>query len=157
MHHETVCADPLAVIIHWDNSRIQRLDLRWSEDVSPSPKLSNHGAALQQAMERYVRGESMEWPGLPFAMERLSPFSAKALQKLRTVRPGTVVTYGELAAMAGSPNGARAAGRAMATNPWPLVYPCHRVVGAGGKMTGFSGADGIPMKEYLLRLEGAIE
>ncbi len=157
MHYEIVCAAPLAMEIRWKDGQIEDLHLLWSKDVSPSEELSSHGKALQQAMERYVRGESVQWPDLPLAMDRLSSFSAKALKQLKKVQPGTVVTYGELAAMAGSPNGARAAGRAMATNPWPLVYPCHRVVGAGGKMTGFSGADGIPMKEYLLRLEGAIE
>jgi methylated-DNA-[protein]-cysteine S-methyltransferase len=64
------------------------------------------------------------------------------------------VTYGELAARAARPRAARAVGMVMNRNPLPIVLPCHRVVGANGKLVGYGG--GLDRKEQLLRLEGAI-
>ena len=65
---------------------------------------------------------------------------------------GKVLTYGEVAAKAGSPRGSRAAGNALGANRIPIVVPCHRVVRSGGKIGGYTG--GIERKEYLLDLEG---
>lgn len=66
------------------------------------------------------------------------------------IKPGSQWTYQQLATQAGYPKAARAVGRAMATNPIPLVIPCHRVVGARGALTGYSGGDGIATKRWLL-------
>jgi methylated-DNA-[protein]-cysteine S-methyltransferase len=63
-----------------------------------------------------------------------------------------VLTYGEVAARAGSPRGSRAAGNALGANRIPIVVPCHRVVRSGGKLGGYAG--GVERKEYLLELEG---
>ncbi len=95
------------------------------------------GRAMREALARYVAGEDVRWPKLPLDFSRLTPFHQEALDALHRVAHGTTTTYGELAAMAGSPGAARAAGRAMATNPFPLVLPCHRVVGKNGALTGF--------------------
>lgn len=73
---------------------------------------------------------------------------------LLTIGYGQLMTYGEVAAAVGSPGGARAVGMACRTNPIPLIIPCHRVVGANGKLTGFSGG-GLDVKQRLLNLEGA--
>lgn len=156
MHSEIICAAPLALEIVWDRDKVKFLHLHWSKDVTESKELSPKAAELQNALEAYMQRKPVLWPDLPFDMDRLSDFSARALKALRTVPAGRFVTYGELAKMAGSPKGARAAGRAMATNPWPLVYPCHRVLGANRKLTGFSGSGGVEMKKYLLELEGAL-
>lgn len=72
------------------------------------------------------------------------------------IKPGSQWTYQQLATHAGFPKAARAVGRAMATNPIPLVIPCHRVVGAKGALTGYSGGDGIPTKRWLLDHEQRI-
>jgi methylated-DNA-[protein]-cysteine S-methyltransferase len=85
----------------------------------------------------------------------MSEFKSRVLMTLSSeVSHGQTVSYGKLAAMCGKPEAARAVGRIMASNPWPLLVPCHRVVGADGKLTGFSGC-GLPMKKFLLQLEGA--
>ena len=68
---------------------------------------------------------------------------------------GETITYAELAARAGSPGSARAAGAATGRNPLAIVVPCHRIVGADGALTGYAG--GLPRKESLLALEGALE
>lgn len=73
------------------------------------------------------------------------------------IKPGSKWTYQQLATHAGYPKAARAAGRAMATNPIPLVIPCHRVVGAGSALTGYSAGDGIPTKMWLLDHEQRLD
>ena len=68
---------------------------------------------------------------------------------------GEVSTYREMAAAAGSPRGARAAGNALGGNPIPIVVPCHRVLHSGGGIGGYGG--GLDRKGFLLRLEGALD
>jgi methylated-DNA-[protein]-cysteine S-methyltransferase len=83
---------------------------------------------------------------------RGSPFHRSVWRRLRRIPYGRTVTYGELAARLGIPGGSRAVGRASAANPVPIVVPCHRLVGVGGRLVGFGG--GIELKERLLELEG---
>jgi methylated-DNA-[protein]-cysteine S-methyltransferase len=109
-------------------------------------------AEAQRQFEEYFRGERRDFD-LPLELPGIPPFSSAVLRQLVRVPYGATVTYGELAAAVGSPGAARAVGRAMATNPLPLVIPCHRVVGRGGKMTGYSGGEGIATKEWLLEHE----
>jgi O-6-methylguanine DNA methyltransferase len=66
---------------------------------------------------------------------------------------GTTATYGDIAQLVGKPRASRAVGGAVGANPLPIVIPCHRVIGAGGSLTGFGS--GLAVKEALLRLEGA--
>jgi methylated-DNA-[protein]-cysteine S-methyltransferase len=83
-----------------------------------------------------------------------SGFRLKVLTELERVRYGHVTTYRELAERAGNPRASRAVGSAMATNPIPIVVPCHRVLRTGGHLGGYGG--GLPAKEWLLRLEGVL-
>jgi len=75
------------------------------------------------------------------------------LQQLQQVPYASTVSYGELAVLAGSPHAARAVGRVMAGNPWPLIVPCHRVVASNGSLGGYSGGEGVPTKQWLLDFE----
>lgn len=85
----------------------------------------------------------------------LTDFQRAALLEATKIPYGEVRTYGQLARQMGRSIGAaRAVGRAMASNPWPIVVPCHRVVGARGELTGYGGAGGIETKAWLLNLEG---
>ena len=81
-------------------------------------------------------------------------FPRRVLDELAHVPYGELTTYGELARRAEHPRAARAVGTIMNRNPIPIVLPCHRVVGASGSLTGYGG--GLPRKETLLRLEGAM-
>jgi methylated-DNA-[protein]-cysteine S-methyltransferase len=83
-----------------------------------------------------------------------APFARHVLDELARVPFGHTTTYGALAAKVGAPRAARAVGTVMNRNPIPIVLPCHRVVGANGSLTGYGG--GLPVKEHLLRLEGAL-
>ena len=85
---------------------------------------------------------------------RVAPFHERVLAELRRVPYGQLTTYGTLAAKVDAPRAARAVGTVMNRNPLPIVLPCHRVVGANGSLTGYGG--GLPRKEQLLRLEGAL-
>ena len=86
----------------------------------------------------------------------LRPFQRTVLEAVCAVPYGETSTYAEIAARIGRPNAYRAVGRANATNPMPLVIPCHRLIGADGKLHGYGGGDGLPTKEWLLQLEGAL-
>ena len=79
-------------------------------------------------------------------------FQKQVLCKTMEIPYGQVKTYGEIAKILGKPKAARAVGRALRSNPIPIVIPCHRVVGAGGKLTGY--VHGTETKAFLLRLEG---
>ena len=81
-------------------------------------------------------------------------FSQKVWSALLTIPYGTTRTYGQIAKQIGNPNAARAVGMANSKNPISIVAPCHRVIGANGKLTGFAG--GLSTKEYLLKLENAL-
>jgi methylated-DNA-[protein]-cysteine S-methyltransferase len=77
------------------------------------------------------------------------------LDRAREIPFGSALSYGQIAARAGSPRGARAAGNALGANPMPIVLPCHRVLHTGGKGIG-SYTGGVHRKEALLRLEGVL-
>lgn len=82
-------------------------------------------------------------------------FRRSVLERLYAEVPyGRTVSYLDLANLAGNPKASRAVGTAMATNPVPIVVPCHRVLRTGGALGGYGG--GLPAKEFLLRLEGAL-
>lgn len=91
---------------------------------------------------------------VPLDLARVTPFAEKVYRELQRVPAGATVTYGELARTVGSPGAARAIGRAMATNPFPLFVPCHRVLASNGKAGGFSAFGGLVTKERILTLEG---
>ncbi len=71
------------------------------------------------------------------------------LRRCAKIRRGEFMTYGQLAAAVGNPQAARAVGQVMARNRWPLIVPCHRVVGHSGKLTGYSGIGGTDTKLWL--------
>jgi methylated-DNA-[protein]-cysteine S-methyltransferase len=81
-------------------------------------------------------------------------FRRAVMEETMRIPAGQTLSYGAVAERVGYPRAARAVGRVMATNPLPLVVPCHRVVGSNGSLTGYGG--GLPVKEALLRAEGAL-
>jgi methylated-DNA-[protein]-cysteine S-methyltransferase len=87
------------------------------------------------------------------ALETVSPFFRKVYACANRIPSGSVRTYGELARQAGSPLASRAVGQAMARNPFPLLVPCHRVIGGNRKLVGFSAPGGLHTKARLLELE----
>ena len=110
---------------------------------------------LQQAveqLEQYFAGHRQLFR-LPLDLTKLPAFTRQILATLQSVPFAETLTYGDLAARAGYPRAARAVGQAMAQNPVPLLVPCHRVLAADGRLTGFSAAGGTTTKAWLLALE----
>jgi methylated-DNA-[protein]-cysteine S-methyltransferase len=105
-----------------------------------------------ELLQAYFAGEDVSLGDVPVDLEYDSPFFSRCAQALRSIPRGEVVTYGELAALAGYPNAQRAAGTFCAHNRLPLVIPCHRVVAAAG--VGSYGSLGVEFKRRLLLLEG---
>jgi len=108
--------------------------------------------SLKQLLE-YFRDDRYTF-NVPLANDSLTPFARKVQRELLKVPYGSVISYGELAAKAGSPRAARAVGGVMASNPFPLIVPCHRVVNADGRIGHYSAAHGSKTKTWLLEFEG---
>jgi methylated-DNA-[protein]-cysteine S-methyltransferase len=107
----------------------------------------------RRQLDEYFEGKRQRFD-LAVDLALQADFNRRVLRELARVPYGEVVTYGELAARAARPRAARAVGTVMNRNPLPIVLPCHRVIGANGKLVGYGG--GLDRKEALLRLEGAL-
>ena len=107
---------------------------------------------LQRQLGEYVAGERREFD-LPLA-PRGTPWQLAVWEALLEIPYGETVTYSELAARAGRPGAARAAGAANGRNPIAILIPCHRVIGRGGGLTGYAG--GLDAKAWLLAHERAV-
>ncbi|MFO0940781.1 MAG: methylated-DNA--[protein]-cysteine S-methyltransferase [Pirellulales bacterium] len=112
--------------------------------------------SLESAVQAYFETGNFEFDLGLLDWSGVSDFQQRVLRKCYRIKPGTTLTYGQLAAKVGSPAAARAVGGAMARNRWPLLIPCHRVVGSNGKMTGYSGVGGIDTKVKLLDMERSV-
>ena len=92
---------------------------------------------------------------LPIDWSVMTTFQEQALRAVFAIPYGRVSRYGDIARQLGKPKAVRAVGRANATNPIPIIIPCHRVLGSDGKLHGFSAPGGLETKAWLLRLEGS--
>ena len=107
-------------------------------------------------VQEHLGGRMQDFSDVVIDWSRVSDFQEAVCRQTQAVRPGYKTSYGEIArALALGPEAARAVGVALATNPWPLIVPCHRVVSVADKMTGFSAPGGVRTKTRLLTLEGA--
>lgn len=120
----------------------------WVEDPQ-APDLAACGTQLAE----YFAGKRTEFD-LPLAPQG-SEFQQRVWREIARVPYGKTISYGELAARAGAPGQARAAGAATGRNPVSLVIPCHRIVGSDGSLTGYAG--GLERKRELLELEGVLQ
>ena len=106
---------------------------------------------LSQALTAYLEGQD-EPLDYPIDLALAPPFYRRVWKAAREIPYGSTLSYGQLARAVGSKGAARAVGKAMGANAFPLLVPCHRVIASGGKIGGFSS--GIPLKRWLLNLEG---
>ncbi len=110
-------------------------------------------AAALAEMQAYLAGElrdfslAVDWWGM-------NDFQVAVSKAVMAIPTGSTASYGAIAEQVGRPGAARAVGRVNATNPIPLLIPCHRVIAANGHLTGYGGAGGLKTKEWLLQLEG---
>jgi methylated-DNA-[protein]-cysteine S-methyltransferase len=109
---------------------------------------------VRRQLDEYFEGARHTFD-LPIDWRLVRGFAGNVLRATAHIPFGSVSSYREVAAEAGSPNAYRAAGNALGSNPIPIVVPCHRVLHAGGGLGGYTG--GIDRKRFLLRLEGVLE
>ena len=129
-------------------TRIELTDAADAVHTSPTPLL--HESAQQ--ILAFLDGKRQQ---LDFPIRMVgTPFQQRVWHALQQIPYGTTRTYGEIAAAIGNPRASRAVGMACNKNPLPFIVPCHRVVGANGKLTGF--AYGTDAKQWLLELEKLI-
>lgn len=135
------------LVIHEDDEAIVRLGWGRATDNADTPLLQEAHAQLTAYF-----GGSLKRFDLPTYVNG-SDFQRAVYDVMSAIPYGETLTYGDIAKLTG--NSAQAVGNACGANPIPIIIPCHRVMGAGGKLVGFSGAGGVETKVHLLRLEGA--
>jgi methylated-DNA-[protein]-cysteine S-methyltransferase len=117
--------------------------------LAPRNALPGVASLLRYAAGRFP--SPAEIKALPFDWDAVSAFDREVLEVAAAIPAGKTLSYGEVAAASGHPGAARAAGGALGRNPWPVLIPCHRVIGADGKLTGFG--KGLGAKKSLLDFE----
>ncbi len=129
----------------------EQLARKLSPRIVHSPKRVDD---IRRELDEYFEGRRTNFD-LPLDWSLVSGFNRKVLEATYRIPYGGVSTYSDMARSAGSPRAARAAGNALHNNPIPIVVPCHRVLHRDGGLGGYGG--GLPMKKWLLTLEGALE
>jgi methylated-DNA-[protein]-cysteine S-methyltransferase len=142
------------LLIAGDNDAIRQISFtKNGKPARPEPdwQESSRGLVAQAArqLREYFAGSRSDFD-LPLAPQG-TEFQRSVWRRLQEIPYGETISYGELARRVGNPKASRAVGAANGQNPIPIVIPCHRVIGANGKLTGFGG--GLPTKEALLTLE----
>lgn len=117
--------------------------------VTLRPVDDPHG--FSRRIRAYLAGDLQSLDAIPVDAAG-TPFQRQVWAALRTIPPGSVTTYGALAARIGRPTASRAVGMTNSLNPIAIVVPCHRVVGANATLTGYAG--GLERKQWLLQHEG---
>ncbi|MDX6204121.1 MAG: methylated-DNA-[protein]-cysteine S-methyltransferase [Frankiales bacterium] len=131
----------------------QRLTLHLDDPQETAPP--QHIRQTIDAVIALTEGRNMDLTQVPLDMAHVSAYNRRLYEAIRAIPPGATRTYGQIAEDLGEPGAARAVGRAMGQNPWPIIVPCHRVVAAGGKTGGFSAHGGVDTKLRLLAIEQA--
>jgi methylated-DNA-[protein]-cysteine S-methyltransferase len=142
------------VTVEWADSQLQ-FDAylqRLKRPIQPDAKKI---APYAKELREYLSGKRSSFT-IPIDWSLFRSFQREALQAVFRIPYGETCTYHDIAIEIGRPNASRAVGRANATNPMPIVIPCHRVIGRDGKLHGYGGGEGLKTKEWLLRLEGAV-
>jgi methylated-DNA-[protein]-cysteine S-methyltransferase len=130
-----------------------RLRRRWAGAVESEPP-----PGVQRAIDRVLAllaGQPVDLGDIPLDLEAAPDFHRKVYAVARTIPPGQTMTYGEIAKKLGVPHESREVGQALGRNPVAIIVPCHRVLGADGKMGGFSANGGVATKRRILEIEGA--
>lgn len=119
----------------------------------PAGRLPGWVRSVQTRLEKFAKGQPQDFSDVAIDTSHLTPLGKQIIDTCRQIPWGRTLSYKELAERVGRPGAARAVGNAMATNRYPLVVPCHRVVGAAGSLGGYSAPGGLTTKRALLALE----
>jgi methylated-DNA-[protein]-cysteine S-methyltransferase len=148
-----VSADGLVAVSLWDDRERFIVEVTKLAGQPPIYEPERVTAVTSQIHE-YLHQKRSEF-SLTIDWSVMTPFQATVLRVVQGIAYGRTRTYRDVAEQINKPKAARAVGRANATNPMPLVIPCHRVLGSDGKLHGFAAPGGLETKAWLLRLEGS--
>ena len=138
-----------------DGEAVTSLSIARSGVLPHDDQPENSTAVLEDAaaqLTEYFSGDRREF-SIPLHLEG-TPFRRSVWEQLSRLEFGSLTSYGELGLALGHTGYGRAIGGAVGANPVPIIIGCHRVLGSSGRMTGYSGGDGIPTKLWLLEHEG---
>ena len=149
----------------WSGKGLVRLQLPYADSSATRERLTRGLEAVEAhppdwladavlRLQRYFAGTPTDLSATPLDLEGIPTFRVGLYTEMLGLGWGETITYGELAARAGSSGAAQAVGRAMGMNPLPVFVPCHRVLASGNKLGGFSAPGGGSTKLRLLRMEG---
>jgi methylated-DNA-[protein]-cysteine S-methyltransferase len=152
--------------VAWNAVGITAVQLPEGREAATRARLLRRSSAAERSapgpvaraierMQRLLAGEPEDLRPVALDMSAVAALPRRVYEAARAVPPGATTTYGEIAARVGMPGGARAVGRALGQNPFPIVVPCHRVVAANG-LGGFSARGGASTKRRMLAIEGAL-
>lgn len=157
----TIIDSPVGDLTLVSSDKTQALEGIYMSDHRHQPDLAQFGDRSSGTVVRNVFGETIDQLGEYFAGARHSftiptsaqgtPFQQTVWEQLTKIPYGATITYGILAERIGNPRAVRAVGLANGRNPFSIIVPCHRVIGASGSLTGYGG--GIERKRFLLDLE----
>lgn len=148
--------------IEWNDVGLTAFRLPQDRTASATPATEDSSQPqwvrdLAEQVRNHLAGGLQDFSGAQYDFSLVSSFQRAVYEGALAVKPGQTQSYGWLAQKIGHPvSVSRAIGTALGQNPWPLLVPCHRFIGANGKMVGFSGPGGIPTKLRLLAIEGAM-
>jgi methylated-DNA-[protein]-cysteine S-methyltransferase len=128
------------------------IELTMSRTAGPVQGSAKVLKEAQKQLTEYFKGKRKDFN---FKFEaRGTKFQQSVWNEIARIPFGEVISYADIAREIGNPAASRAVGGAVGSNPIPLLIGCHRVLGASGRITGYSGGEGIPTKRWLLALEG---
>jgi O-6-methylguanine DNA methyltransferase len=131
----------------------EAVQIRLLSDIPNAERSKNAFSALKISIEDYYKGSPVDFGNVEVCLADSSEFQQRVLTTLQTISYGEIVSYSQLARLAGSSKAARAIGIVMAQNPLPLIIPCHRVIKADGSVGQFTAPGGADTKKRMLDLE----
>ncbi len=161
--------------VAWGDAGVISVSFPEKDDVATCDRLARRAKrlgyeaagvarALPEKIARLVKDITALFEGGPcdfhyaeLDREGIADFDRALYELTFAIAPGEIKTYGELARALGDVSLSRRVGQSLGRNPFPIIVPCHRVVGASGAMTGFSAPGGTDIKRRLLKIEGALE
>jgi methylated-DNA-[protein]-cysteine S-methyltransferase len=155
--------------VAWSGRGVARVQLPEATDAATRARIVKHCPSavectppdsVQHAIDGIIAllsGDARDLTDVVLDLDDVSPFERRVYEIARTIQPGSTLSYGAIASALGTPGAARGVGRALGRNPFAIVVPCHRVLGAGGAVGGFSGAGGVATKLRMLDIEGGCQ
>jgi len=130
--------------------------LAGSREQPPPPQVRQVIERIVALFDGSTNGPKDDLADVELDLSGVPDFNRAVYRVTRGIRPGTTLSYGQIATELQLPGAARAVGRALGDNPCPIIVPCHRVLAADGSMHGFSAHGGVAAKRRMLQLEGAL-